>query len=180
MLPFSLTLKSTEMKLAMKKLEIIAAVIFISAGFTVSGQVSVSGTAYTEIVPLATVKEEVQMNLGKFATADEGGSVTILPDGTRLSSGSILLREGVTSQGVFVITGSETNSLNVLLPLTPVPLYHHNTSSAIYLDNWTKIINTKEFGSVKINIGATLKMKSVEVNPAGIYTGKYLVNILFN
>lgn len=164
----------------MKKFRLIVAALSILATVSVSGQITVTGTAVTEIVKLATVKEEFQMNLGRFSTTDEGGSVTMLPEGTRLSAGSVVLQEGFASQGIFVVSGSDATSLNVLLPMTPVPLYHFHSASSIYLENWTKEVSRTESGSRKINIGATLRLKSVEANPAGIYTGKYQINILFD
>lgn len=165
----------------MKRIRIfIIMVIFLFAGFTSSGQMSVSGTAYTEIVPLATVREEVQMNLGRFSVEDAGGSVTIQPDGTRLANGSVVLLEGSVSQGTFVVSGSENNSLNVVLPVTPLALYHQSSASTVFLENWTKSILKNDLGSVIINVGATLRLKSAVFNPSGTYTGKYQVNILYN
>jgi len=67
-----------------------------------------------------------------------------------------------------------------MLPGDPVPLYHNSTANKIYLENWTKSISQKEFGTIRINIGATLRLKSAEANPPGIYTGKYQINILFD
>jgi hypothetical protein len=143
-------------------------------------QVSVTGTAYTEIVPLTSVREIVQLNAGRFSVLANGGSITISPEGTRLSNGSVLLLDGTFCQGSFAITGSESNSLSVLLPTTPQFLYHSNSVNTIYLDKWTYEIPRLKNGNLIINIGATLNFKSVDANPEGVYTGKYQVIFFYN
>lgn len=143
-------------------------------------QVSVTGTAYTEIVPLATVKETVQFNAGRFSVLSDGGSITITPEGTRLAKGSVILLDGPFSQGGFSISGSDNNSLSIILPNTPQFLYHTNSVSLIYLDKWTYDIPRIRNNNTMINIGATLHFKSIEANPAGIYTGKYQIIFFYN
>jgi hypothetical protein len=143
-------------------------------------QVSVTGTAYTEIVPLATVKETVQFNSGRFSILSDGGAITITPKGARIVNGSVILLDGPFTQGGFTISGSENNSLSVILPNTPQLLYHSNSINTIYLDKWTYEIALRSKGYVLINVGATLNFRSLELNPAGIYTGKYQIVFLYN
>lgn len=164
----------------MKKIRAILTVISLFAGFSLSGQISASGTAYTEIVPLSTVREEMQLSLGRFSIQDDGGTITIKPDGTRISSGSVVTLEGSVSQGVFVVKGAENNSVNIILPATPVTLFHQNSSNTILLENWTKSISRIDPGTIIINIGATLRLRSTVFNPSGYYTGRYQINILYN
>jgi hypothetical protein len=164
----------------MKNLKFYLLIISILLSLSAYTQVSVTGTAYTEIVPLTTVREIVQLNVGRFSVLADGGSITISPEGTRVSKGSVLLLDGPFSQGAFSITGSESNSLSILLPTTPQFLYHSNSVNTIYLDKWTYDIPRLKNGDLIINIGATLNFKSIESNPTGIYTGKYQVIFFYN
>ena len=97
-----------------------------------------------------------------------------------MANGNIKLVEGGFSQGVFIITGSGNNSINVLLPSTPQYLYHFNSINRMYLDKWTYNIPKVTSGNIIINIGATLNVGSPESNPAGMYQGKYQVIFGYN
>ena len=156
--------------------------LLISILVSISGysQVSVTGTAYTEIVPLATVKETVQFNAGRFSVVGDGGSITITPEGTRLAKGSVILLDGSFNQGGFTMSGSDNNTVSIILPVTPQFLYHTNSVNSIFFDKWTYDISKLKNGNVLINIGATLNFKSAEANPAGIYTGKYQIIFFYN
>jgi hypothetical protein len=147
---------------------------------SVYSQVTTTGTAFTEIVPLTTVKETTQFNAGRFSVVSEGGSITITPAGNRLSKGSVVLLDGLFSQGGFLLTGSENNSIGVILPTTPQFLYSSNSVNKIYLDKWTYEAPRLNNGHVIVNIGATLNFKSLDANPAGVYMGKYHVIFVYN
>lgn len=143
-------------------------------------QVSVTGTAYTEIVPMVTIKEKVQMNIGRFSTESGGGSIVITPEGVRIGKGSVVLLNGYYSQAIFIISGSSTNALSVILPGAPQPLYHNNSSNRVYLENWTYSTPGTNDGKTEIYIGATLEVGPDDLNPAGTYSGTYQVNFIFN
>jgi hypothetical protein len=164
----------------MKKNKFYLLIITILLNISAFGQATVTATAYTEIVPLATVKETVQLNTGRFSVFADGGSITITPEGTRLASGSVILLDGPFSQAGFTITGSDNNSLSVLLPTAPQLLFHTNSVSTIYLDKWTCSVPKVRNGYVIVNVGATLNFKSIEANPAGIYTGRYQIIFFYN
>jgi len=152
----------------------------IITSLPVSGQISISGTAVTEIVPLVTVKEITQLNIGKFSSGENGGTITLTPNGTRTASGSVILIDSPYSQGSFSLSGFEPAGLSILLPSVAIPMIHNNSLSRVYLDNWTYEIPSIKGNDVVINVGATLKVVSSERNPAGLYTGSYQVIFLFN
>lgn len=164
----------------MKTYKIYLLLIVLQINLSVYSQVSVTGTAYTEIVPLATVKETVQFNAGRFALVGNGGSVTITPQGTRLVEGSILVLDGPFSQGAFTIAGSEHSTISVILPSGIQMLYHSNSVNTIYIDKWDFDVPTSNGGYLIVNIGATLNFKSAEANPPGLYTGNYQVIFFYN
>jgi hypothetical protein len=164
----------------MKIIKICFLFISILLSLSAYSQVTVTGTAFTEIVPVATVKETIQFNAGRFSVVADGGSITITPEGTRLAKGSVMLLDGPFSQGGFTMSGSENNSFSILLPGTPQFLYHSNSVNSIYLDKFNYEIPALKDGHVVINIGATLNFKSAEANPAGIYSGKYQIIFFYN
>ncbi len=164
----------------MKTFKYFLTVIALMTGFSSFGQVSVTGTAYTEIVPLVTAREKVQMNLGRFSTDEGGGSLVLTPDGLRIARGSVILLNSFASQAVFVISGSPDNSLSVLLPTTPQPLLHNRTSNRIYLENWTYNIPQTNDGKILVNVGATLEVGPESINPPGEYSGTYQVVFIFD
>lgn len=164
----------------MKTFKLPFLIIFILINLSAYGQVSVTGTAYTEIVPLSTVKETVQLNAGRFSSTANGGSITITPAGTRIANGSVILLEGPFSQGVFTVAGSANTTVSVLLPTTPQYLYHSHSSNSIYMDKWSFEAPRVTNGTLIINIGATLNFKSLDYNPAGLYIGKYQIIFFVN
>jgi hypothetical protein len=155
-------------------------IIFFLINISVYSQVSVTGTAYTEIVPLATAKETVQLNFGRFSPDAGGGSITISYDGIRVATGLVTLLDGPFSQGTFAVSGSENNSLSVILPVTLQLLYHNKSINTVYLDKWTFNIPETTTGSRLVYIGATLNFRSLEINPAGFYSGTYQVIFFYN
>lgn len=155
-------------------------VLAIGLVLKATGQVTVTGTAYTEILNLVAAAEIVQMNFGKFSPDNGGGSITITPEGKRVTNGNIKIFEGPYSQGVFTVTGTGNNSLNIELPSTPQYLYHVNSIDRVYLDNWTFSIPKQSSDNAIINIGATLNFGPVNANPAGMYKGTYQVIFSYN
>jgi|WetSurMetagenome_2_1015567.scaffolds.fasta_scaffold04341_4 hypothetical protein len=164
----------------MKKIKLYTFLAAILMNLTAFGQVTVTGTAYTEIVPLATIIETIQLNTGRFSVLENGGSITITPQGSRLAKGSVILLDGPFSQASFTVKGSDNNSLSVLLPTTPQLLFHTNSVNTIYLDKWTYDIPRLSNGFVIVNVGATLNFKSLDSNPTGLYTGRYQIIFFYN
>ena len=156
---------------------IISALLLTSLSYS---QISVTGTAYTEIVPIVSANETVQLNFGRFHPDAGGGSITISPEGIRVAYGNVRLLEGAFSQGVFTISGAEINSLNISFPGTPQLLYHTNSINTISLDKWTFSTLNSTSGEVFVNIGATLNFGSLESNPSGLYIGTYQLIFSYN
>lgn len=143
-------------------------------------QVSVTGTVYTEIVPLTTAREIGQLNFGRFSPEAGGGSITITYDGSRVANGAVTLLDGPFSQGTFTVSGSENNSLSVILPVTLQLLHHNKSVNTVYLGKWTYNIPGTTSGNKLVYVGATIYFSSLEFNPAGFYTGTYQVIFLYN
>ncbi len=148
------------------------------------GQLTVLATAYAQIVPLIGVTETQQLSFGQFSPLANGGSVTISPQGSRTINGSIIVTETPVHQGSFTVSGTQDNKLNVILPTTPVYIYHQNGVNYMYLDNWKidlpnggTTVTGKEY---LVNIGSTLHVAPIEANPIGLYMGSYPVIFFYN
>ena len=164
----------------MKNLKCCLVFIVVFLTFPLTGQVTVTGTAYSEIVELATANETVQLNFGRFTPETGGGSITLSPEGIRMANGNVKLVDGAYSQAIFTITGSGNNTLDVILPSTPQYLYHFNSINKMYIDRWTYSIPKTSSDEVIINIGASLNFGSMDSNPAGMYQGTYQVIFNYN
>ncbi|MFZ4400312.1 MAG: DUF4402 domain-containing protein [Bacteroidales bacterium] len=161
---------------------ILYAIVFVS--LNTSAQGTISATAYAQIVPLIGVTEIQQLSFGQFSPIASGGSITITPQGSRTTDGSVVVTEAAVHQGVFSVSGTQDNKLNVLLPITPVYIYHQNGVNFMYLDSWTvEMPNGGTSESNKnfiVNIGSTIHVSPIESNPIGFYLGTYPVVFFYN
>ncbi|MFZ4740024.1 MAG: DUF4402 domain-containing protein [Bacteroidales bacterium] len=156
----------------------------VISNLTSFGQVTLIATTYAEVVPLIGVTEIQQLSFGQFSPLANGGSVTISPRGSRTTNGSIIVTENPVHQGIFSVSGTQDNKLNVLLPSNYVYIYHQNGVNSMYLDNWkVEMPNDGYSESSKnfiVNIGSTLHVAPIELNPIGLYIGTYPIVFFYN
>ncbi|MEI6695109.1 MAG: DUF4402 domain-containing protein [Bacteroidota bacterium] len=168
----------------MKTLKTLVFVFILISNLTSYSQLTVLATAYAQIVPLIGVAETQQLSFGQFSPLANGGTVTISPQGSRSINGSIIVTESPVHQGIFSVSGTQDNKLNVILPSTPVYIYHQNGVNFMYLDNWKIELpngGTTESGKdYVVNIGSTLHVAPIESNPIGLYMGSYPVIFFYN
>ncbi len=168
----------------MKTIKSLVFIIIVLVSVSVFGQATLTATVYTEIVPLTTASEIRQLSFGQFTPIGGGGNIIITPQGTRMSNGSIILTESYVSQGIFSISGTQTNTLSVILPTSPVYIYHQNGVNYIYLDSWTVDMpqggNSTANEDFIVNIGASLRIGPIEDNPIGLYSGNYPIIFFYN
>ncbi len=168
----------------MKTIKNLVFIILLLANLTTFGQATLTGTVYTEIVPLTSASELRQLSFGQFTPIGGGGNIIITPQGTRMSNGSIILTESYISQAIFSISGTQTNTLSVILPTNPIYIYHQNGVNFMYLDSWT--IDMPQGGNSTankdfiVNIGASLRVGPIEANPIGFYSGSYPIIFFYN
>ncbi len=168
----------------MKTLKYFAATILLFINCTVIGQISCTGTVFAEIVPVTAASEITPLNFGQFTPIGAGGNVVITTQGLRVSNGSVILKESYIHPGVFSVFGTQNNTVQVLLPTTPVYIYHQNGLNSMYLDSWTidmpkpgSLMANKDF---EVRIGSTLHIGSIEDNPIGAYSSTYNVIFIYN
>lgn len=150
------------------------------------GQASVTATATAEIIVAINAMEGANLNFGKFTPEEEGGEVHILPDGTRMASGSVILSGGLYNPATFNITGQPQYTVAVNLPTTPVLLTNVLNGKTMEVKNWKTSpsldseLTLSTSGILNLNLGATLKVSTVTKNPVGVYTGSYVITFSYN
>ncbi|NVN93916.1 MAG: DUF4402 domain-containing protein [Bacteroidetes bacterium] len=172
----------------MKKLntlsKIIIVLVIIMTNYNTFGQITCTGTVFAEIVPATVATEIKPLSFGQFSTMGNGGNVVVSPQGTRTSNGSVMLSEGVAQQGIFSIFGTQNNTVQVILPSSPVYIYHQNGVNYMYLDTWTvdmpKAGSSKSNSELIVSVGSTLHVGSTEVNPIGSYACTYPIIFVYN
>jgi hypothetical protein len=168
----------------MKTLKNLAGIFILLINFTANSQVSCTGSVFAEIVPVTAASEINPLNFGQFTPIGGGGNVVITPQGNRISNGSVALTESLVHQGIFSVYGTQNNTVQVILPTSPVYIYHQNGINYMYLDTWT--IEMPKAGSSMsnkdylVNIGSTLHIGPIETNPIGAYSCTYQIIFLYN
>ncbi len=167
-------------KLLFVALWLLAALQNINAQATISAQV------FAEIIEALTAHETEQLNFGRFSPETSGGSIAIHPNGARTALGSVVLAAGYFGPGKFSITGAPNAAFSVQLPPGPAVLMNQQSSKTMIVEDWvsdqetTAHINLMENGAQLISIGATLKVGTIDKNPAGLYAGTFQLTFAYN
>ncbi|MEI6577512.1 MAG: DUF4402 domain-containing protein [Bacteroidota bacterium] len=165
----------------MKNRNYILLMLMLLTSTALFSQTNVNGTAFAEIVPLATISESNQLNFGRFSPLTGGGQITISPQGYRQANGSVILAQGPYWQAKFGVTNSQNWKVSVVLPSGPQLLYSNNSSNTMFVNGFIALIpETNESTDYNISIGATLNFGSPEATPPGLYSGTYQVIFLFD
>lgn len=126
-----------------------------------------------------TVNLSQNLNFGAFSHGASGGNVIIYPDGSRSSSGDIvLLSLGFSySAGLFDVVGNVGTLVSILNGSDATLTGSNGGSMTIQIGptNPTSpfIINTIAPTKTQIYVGATLIVGNALANPAGNYSGTF-------
>jgi hypothetical protein len=148
-------------------------------------QVSATGQVIAEIVPVFSAHEASSLNFGRFSPGPEGGKIILTPEGTVSLIGSVYKAPGSFNPGSFLISGDADAAYSIRLPSTPVVLRNIMGSKEMVIENWMSIpgeglgTGMLRDGYQIVNVGATLKVGTLEDNPVGIYTGSYSITFDF-
>lgn len=168
----------------MKTLKIFALIIIVLTNLPTFAQTSALGTIYAEIVPQIAVNQIQQMSFGQFTPLGNGGTVIVTPQGKRTTNGTIVVTDNPVHQGIFSVSGTQDNKLNVILPNSPIYIYHQNGVNFMSVNNWTLEMpnggNSETGKDFVVNIGASITIGSLETNPIGFYMGTYPVVFFYN
>jgi len=148
-------------------------------------QVSATGQVLAEIVPVFSASEASPLNFGAFSPGPQGGKIILTPQGTISVLGSVYKTPGPFNAGSFLISGDADAAYSIRLPSTPVVLRNLLSSKTMVIESWMS--NPAEGlgngmlrdGFQVVNVGATLKVGTIEDNPVGVYTGSYSITFDF-
>ena len=151
-----------------------------------SAQVEVTARATAEVIVAINAVEGAILNFGRFSPEDGGGEIRVLPDGTRTSSGSMVLGGGLYNPATFYITGQPEYTVAITLPSAPILLTNTLNGRTMEVHNWTSApsldaeVTLSTTGNLNLNLGATLQVGDISENPVGIYSGTYVVTFSYN
>jgi hypothetical protein len=172
----------------LKKYFFCLAVLLLSAGPPVHGQITVSATGHViaEVISAYSAKETSQLNFGRFAPGPQGGEILLTPENTISVLGSVFAGIGVHNAASFVVTGDMDAAFTINLPEEPVILNHVSSAKTMMIREWISNpgtatgAGTLRNGSQVVYVGAKLKVGPIEENPAGVYAGTYTITFDFN
>lgn len=144
------------------------------------------GHVYAEIVPIFTASETVQMNFGKFSPGPQGGEIILTPENSLSVLGSVYKGTGTHNAASFYVSGDVDASFTITLPSGPIVLTSMTNAKTMRIEDWVSYpsagLGTGKLhnGFQIVNVGATLKVGTLNDNPVGIYTGTYTITFDFN
>lgn len=160
--------------------------VFVCGSSRLNAQASVTARATAEIITSISALEGAILNFGRFSPQEIGGEVVIAPDGSRYSSGTVVLGVGLYNQAVFYITGQPEYNVAISLPTMPTMLTNLSNGKSMEVRNWTSSpslesdLTLPSNGSLNLNMGATLKVGDFNENPVGLYSGTYIITFSYN
>lgn len=147
---------------------------------------SATGHIIAEIVPVFSATETSQMNFGRFSPGPQGGEIVLSPQGTISVLGSVYAGTGFHNAASFYVSGDNDAAFSITLPGEPVLLTNMANSKTMKVEQWVSNpsagIGTGmlQNGFQVVNVGATLKVGTLNDNPVGVYTGTYIITFDFN
>lgn len=138
----------------------------------------------TAMVPLHAgelgITSSQSLSFGKFAAGD--GSVTVRPDGSRLTSGQVItLDSGPGQAASFVVTGDPDLTYAVTLPGDGTVTMSDGVNSMQVNSFVSSPVSSGTLsggGSQLLDVGATLEVGAGQ--PAGNYSGTFMVVVDYN
>jgi hypothetical protein len=148
--------------------------------------VSATGHITAEVIPIFSASETSQMNFGQFSPGPQGGEIILTPSSNVSVIGSVFTGRGFHNAASFYVSGDIDAAFSISLPVEPVILTHISSARTMLIVNWNSVpspgIGTGRLqnGFQVVNVGATLKVGTLNDNPVGIYTGTYNITFDFN
>jgi hypothetical protein len=147
---------------------------------------TVTGHITAEVVPTLSAIETSQMSFGKFSPGPQGGELILTPQNTISVAGSVWPGSGPHNAGSFYVTGDPGIAYTITLPAEPVTISHIGTARTMTVEEWRSVPEATpgagmlENGAQTVYVGATLRVRTLNDNPVGMYTGTYTITFEFN
>ena len=125
------------------------------------------------------------LSFGSFVIGASGGTITITPEGTRTTTGTIVhLANSTEAPAIFEVSkpGSSKKQVNIVFPASAY-LTRSGGSERIVVNNfksdkpsgfWSSLFLTQ-----RVNVGATLTVQGLSSNPPGNYAGTFSVTFAY-
>lgn len=149
-------------------------------------QQSVTAQVFAEVIEALVANEDEALNFGRFTPGNNGGAITVTPQGLRTIEGTVVLAGGVYSPGHFLVSGAPGTSFTIRLPDNPAVLIHRQSGKTMQVEEWISDPHpgggavTLPDGSRSISIGATIIIGPLDENPVGLYAGTYVLTFAYN
>lgn len=149
-------------------------------------QATVEAEVFAEIIPALTASEIAQLNFGRFSPTTQGGQVILTPDGSRTSTGTVVLAQGAHQSARFYVTGEDNSTYSITLPSDPITLINVNNSRTMMVSDWVSSpaqgtgTGLLAGGEQEVRVGATLTVGTMNDNPVGLYSGTFIIRFDYN
>ncbi|MDE3059935.1 MAG: DUF4402 domain-containing protein [Pseudomonadota bacterium] len=150
--------------------------ILLLSVLTASDSRALTASAAATIVQPLSITSQTALNFGFITPGASGGSVTIMPDNTRSTSGSVSVNPGDSARAIFAVQGAPQQQYSIQ---TPSFLIFSNAESNLRVSNFktysagagaiTAIGKLGNTGMDTIYLGGTLTVPS-NATP-GVYSG---------
>lgn len=169
----------------MKKVRVMAMMIFVIIAITGYTQTSISATVGAKIVVPVTAVEKEQLKMGKVAARSGNGIVKISPQNERETSGNVFPVDDQFKAGKFIISGAPSCLVSIMLPYSEMKMFLNKGNVEIGTVKFSssvpqsgQIINPS--GKIEINIGATMQVGKQTNMPSGVAEVIYELIFIYN
>jgi len=125
------------------------------------------------------------LSFGSFVVGASGGTITITPEGTHTTTGTIVpLAISTVAPAIFEVLkpGSSQKQVNIVFPASAY-LTRSGGSERIVVNNFKSDKPSDSFlvsnVTQRVNVGATLTVQGLSTNPPGNYAGTFSVTFAY-
>jgi hypothetical protein len=125
------------------------------------------------------------LSFGSFVVGASGGTITITPEGTHTTTGTIVpLAISTVAPAIFEVSkpGSSKKQVNIVFPAAAY-LTRSGGNERIVVNNFKSDKPSDSFlvsnVTQRVNVGATLTVQGLSTNPPGNYAGTFSVTFAY-
>jgi hypothetical protein len=156
----------------------------LSVGVNAQATINTATATATVITPISITKQ-VDMNFGNIATNATGGTVVLLPDGTRSKTSGVTLpaTAGTVTAASFTVSGTASATYSITLPSGDLTLTKSGGTETMIANTFTSTPTPTGTldgtGAQTLKVGATLNVGGSQAS--GTYvSGTFPVTVNYN
>ena len=151
---------------------LLSAVCLLGLSVGATAQATATATANATVIAPITISNTANLNFGNIAvSATTGGTVVVVPAGTRSKTGGVTLTPGGTvGAATFTVNGSSGLTYSITLPSSAITLTGSvtGTMTADVFTSNPSATGTLTGGTSALSVGATLNVAAAQA--PGTYT----------